>query len=291
MFPDFVRRGYCTDLRACQPISVAGYAYERTRPNGRNLNLDKFEWIVVGSFGRRQTDLVVIVAFVHRFCRERLWQSVPLRRTRCRFDSVEFLRHVTKFRNNNRLLVILSWSNFIDVFFQVSNKGTKFISCRSMEYCAETYFTESPVQTENLAGCNEQVWTTGVDIYICIKLRWRLNKEGKCILKFENVCLSNASAKYRVESLVVAIRRFIRFEAIIKDREKEWKFWVSLEIEMDRLFFFFFFLDIVEIKEGGKKRKRNFVYEIREGRAYRAFLPSFRRMEKLLVFPWSTARS
>lgn len=56
-------------------------------------------------------------------------------------------------------------------------------------------------------------------------------------------------------------------------------------------YFFFFFLDIVEIKEGGKKRKRNFVYEIREGRAYRAFLPSFRRMEKLLVFPWSTARS
>lgn len=166
MFPDFVRRGYCTDLRACQPISVAGYAYERTRPNGRNLNLDKFEWIVVASFGRRQTDLVVIVAFVHRFCRERLWQSVPLRRTRCRFDSVEFLRHVTKFRNNNRLLVILSWSNFIDVFFKVSNKGTKFISCRTMEYCAGTYFTESPVQTENLAGCNEQVWTTGVDIYI-----------------------------------------------------------------------------------------------------------------------------
>lgn len=58
-----------------------------------------------------------------------------------------------------------------------------------------------------------------------------------------------------------------------------------------QVIFFFFFLDIVEIKEGGKKRKRNFVYEIREGRAYRAFLPSFRRMEKLLVFPWSTARS
>lgn len=105
-------------------------------------------------------------------------------------DSIASNSWDTKFRNNNRLLVILSWSNFIDVFFKVSNKGTKFISCRSMEYCAGTYFTESPVQTENLAGCNEQVWTTGVDIYIYIKLRWRLkmHSEIRECLPFQCIC-------------------------------------------------------------------------------------------------------
>ena len=79
--PGLCRRE-CTDLRACQPISVAGYAYERTR---RPLEKPKPGQIRVnhGRFvDRRQTDLsVVIVAFVHRFF-VASGKAYPLRRTR-----------------------------------------------------------------------------------------------------------------------------------------------------------------------------------------------------------------
>lgn len=158
---------------ACLPTNQRGRLCIRTNSsgNGRNLNLDKFEWIVVGSFGGGQTDLVVIVAFVHRSCRERLWQSVPLRRTRCRFDSVEFWRHVTtKFRrrNNNRLSTPDQISSMFLSKFRDRFRTRGWNLFRVVRYCAGTYFTESPVQTENLAGYNEQVWTTGVDIYIYI---------------------------------------------------------------------------------------------------------------------------
>lgn len=120
---------------ACLPTNQRGRLCIRTNSsgNGRNLNLDKFEWIVVGSFGGGQTDLVVIVAFVHRSCRERLWQSVPLRRTRCRFDSVDILEtRNDEVSASKQQPFIHSWSNFVDVFVKVSwpvsNKGMKFIS-------------------------------------------------------------------------------------------------------------------------------------------------------------------
>lgn len=70
--PGLCRRE-CTDLRACQPISVAGYAYERTRrprekPKPGQIR-ESWSRTNRGRFvDRRQTDLsVVIVAFVHRF--------------------------------------------------------------------------------------------------------------------------------------------------------------------------------------------------------------------------------
>lgn len=79
--PGLCRRE-CTDLRACQPISVAGYAYERTRrprekPKPGQIRVNRGRFV-----DRRQTDLsVVIVAFVHRFF-VASGKAYPLRRTR-----------------------------------------------------------------------------------------------------------------------------------------------------------------------------------------------------------------
>lgn len=77
--PGLCRRE-CTDYsRACQPISVAGYAYERTRPREEKPKPGQIR-VNRGRFvGRRQTDLsVVIVAFVHRFCPAASGKASPL---------------------------------------------------------------------------------------------------------------------------------------------------------------------------------------------------------------------
>lgn len=113
-------------------------------------------------------------------------------------------------------------------------------------------------------------------IYICIKLQVEQGT-GKRILKFENVCLSNAAyfshlRNTRVESLPPS-QYGGSFDSKRSSKLKE-------ELKIFRRFkeidgqLIFFFRYCIEIKEGGKKRKGNLVYEIREGRVvvlYRCF--------------------